>query len=147
MLLQLGHEALAEAHDLAIALAVGIEVGAALTAAHGQGGQGVLEGLLKAQELHDGEVYVGCKTDTALVRTDGGVELYAVAAVYLHLTGIVHPAYTEHDYALGLNHTLKYAGLDQIGANVSHRGQGFQHLGNGLEEFGLAGIAGRGSFI
>ena len=50
---QLGHEALAEAHDFHVALAVGVEVGAALAAAHGQGGQAVLEGLLEAEELQD----------------------------------------------------------------------------------------------
>ena len=50
---QLGHEALAEAHDFHVALAVGVEVRAALAAAHGQGGQAVLEGLLKAEELQD----------------------------------------------------------------------------------------------
>ncbi len=50
---QLGHEGLAEAHDFGVALALGVEVGAALAAAHGQGGQRVLEGLLEGQELQD----------------------------------------------------------------------------------------------
>ena len=50
---ELGHEALAEAHDLVDALALGIEVGAALAAAHRQAGQRVLEGLLEGEELQD----------------------------------------------------------------------------------------------
>ena len=53
---QLGHEALAEGHDLPVALALGVEVAAALAAADGQAGQAVLEHLLKAQELEDGQV-------------------------------------------------------------------------------------------
>src|SRR5690606_19469095 len=38
---QLGHEGLAEAHHFSVALALGVEVRAALAAAHGQGGQRV----------------------------------------------------------------------------------------------------------
>ena len=40
---QLGHKALAEAHNLGVALALGVKVRAALAAAHGQAGQAVLE--------------------------------------------------------------------------------------------------------
>ena len=47
------HEALAEGHNLAVALALGVEVAAALAAADGQAGEGVFEDLLKAQELDD----------------------------------------------------------------------------------------------
>ena len=42
------HEALAETHDFRVALALGIEVRAALGAADGLAGQGVLESLFKA---------------------------------------------------------------------------------------------------
>ena len=59
--LQFRHEGLAEPHDLAVALALGVEVAAALAAAHGQGGEGVLEDLLKAQEFDDGQVDGGVK--------------------------------------------------------------------------------------
>ena len=51
MAIQFGHEGLAEAHHFVIGLALGIEVGAALAAAHRQPGQAVLEGLLEGQEL------------------------------------------------------------------------------------------------
>jgi hypothetical protein len=44
---------LAEAHDLAVALALGIEVRPALAGAHRQAGQAVLEGLLEREELED----------------------------------------------------------------------------------------------
>ena len=44
---QLRHEGLAKAHDLALGLALRVEVGAALAAADRQAGQRVLEDLLK----------------------------------------------------------------------------------------------------
>ena len=54
MAAQLSHEGLAEAHDLSVGLALRVEVGTALAAAHRQRGQGVLENLLEAKELDDG---------------------------------------------------------------------------------------------
>ena len=48
---QLGHERLAETHDFVVALALGIEVAAALAAAHHDRRQAVLEDLLEGQEL------------------------------------------------------------------------------------------------
>ena len=58
---QLRHKALAEPHDLIVALALGVEVAAALAAADGQAGEGVLKNLLKAQETHDALVHGGWK--------------------------------------------------------------------------------------
>src|SRR5690606_22233852 len=54
---ELGHEGLAEAHDLGIRATLGVEVGAALAAADGHAGQGVLEDLLEAEELDDRQVH------------------------------------------------------------------------------------------
>ena len=65
-----GHEALAEPHDLGVGLAGGIKVGAALAAADGQAGQGVLEDLLEAQELDDAGIHVGLEAQAALVGAD-----------------------------------------------------------------------------
>src|SRR5690606_5936889 len=53
---QLGHEALAEPHDLAVGAALRVEVRAALRATDGEAGEGVLEDLLEPEELHDAEV-------------------------------------------------------------------------------------------
>ena len=53
---ELGHEALAEAHDLGVGLALGVEVRSPFAAAHGQRGEGVLEHLLEGQELEDAQV-------------------------------------------------------------------------------------------
>ena len=67
VLIELVHEALAEAHDLAVALALRIEVAAALAAAHGEGGEGVLEHLLEAEELDDGRGDARMEAQAALV--------------------------------------------------------------------------------
>ena len=85
---------------------MGVKVSAALAAAHGQAGQAVLEALLKAQELQDRQVDRGVETQAAFVGTDGRVELDAVAAVDLDLTGVVHPGHTECDHPFGFNNSF-----------------------------------------
>ena len=88
---QLAGKGLAEAHDFAGALALGVKVRAALAAAHGQRGQCVLEGLLKRQELEHREVDRGVKAQAALVGANGHAVLDAVAAVDLHGSVVVCP--------------------------------------------------------
>ena len=51
MAVQFRHETLAEPHDLIVAAALGVEIGAALGAAHGKAGEAVLQNLLKTQEF------------------------------------------------------------------------------------------------
>ncbi len=48
---QLAHEGDAEAADLGIRLALGVEVGTTLATTHHQAGEGILEDLLEAEEL------------------------------------------------------------------------------------------------
>ena len=105
------HESLAEAHHLARALALGVEVGAALAAAHGQRGQRVLEGLLEGEELQDRQVHRGVEAHAALVGADGRAVLDAVAAVDLHLAVVVHPGRRGTDDALGLDQAVQQAVL------------------------------------
>ena len=140
MLGKLGHEALAEAHDLPVGFALGIKIAAALTAADGQAGQAVLEDLLEAQEFDDGGVDGGMETQTALVGTDGRVELNAVTAVHLHVAVVIHPGNAEHDGTFGLNQTLQDAPLFD-GRILCHHGlQGFQYFFDGLKEFLLSAV-------
>jgi len=101
VLVQLAHEAVAEAADLAVGLALGVEVGATLATAHVEAGQGVLEDLLEAQELEHGEVDGGVQAEAALVGAQGGVELHAEGIVDLDLALVVLPHYAELDDALG----------------------------------------------
>ncbi len=73
----------------AVALALGVEVGAAFAAAHGQGGQGVFEGLFKGQEFQHRRGHRGVEAQAALVRANGHAVLDAVAAVDAHLALVV----------------------------------------------------------
>ena len=137
---KLGHEALAETHDFAVGLAARIEVGAALAAAHGKRGEGVLESLLEAEELENGESYGRMETETALVRSDRGVELDAIAAVDLNDAVVVNPGNAEHDSALRLDHTLKNSGLFVLGISFNYRGEGRENLFNRLDEFRFVSV-------
>ena len=139
---ELGHEALAEAHDLAVALALGVEVGAALAAAHGQRGQRVLEGLLEGEELEQAEVHARVEAHAALVGADGAVHLDAVALVELELALVVDPGDAEQDDALGLGHALEDLGLAVLGALVEDRLERLGHFHDGLMELRLAGVLG-----
>ena len=138
--IELGHEALAEAHDCRVALALGVEVGAALAAAHGQGGQGVLQALLKAQELDNREIDRGMEAQAALVGADGGVVLHAVAAVDLYVAVVIHPGDTELNDALGLHKALQQRVLLPLGMLVDHEFQRFEHFPHGLQKFRLMSV-------
>ena len=142
MAIELGHEGLAEAHDLVVGLALGVKVGAALAAAHGKGGQAVLENLLQTQELEHAQGNRRVKAQAALVRSNGRVELDAVAAIDLDLALVVDPGDTEHDDALGLDEALKQGSLLVLGMGVERRLDGAEDLGRGLDELRLLGIAG-----
>ena len=137
---QLRHEALAKAHDLGVGLALGVEVTAALAAADGQAGQGVLEDLLKAQELDDALVDGGMEPQTALVRADGAVELDAEAAVDVDVALIILPGHTELDDALRLHQAVHDALFDILGAGFHHGDQGGQDLPDCLVELRLGRI-------
>ena len=104
---QLGHEALAEAHDFAVALVAGVEVGAALGPAHGQAGEAVFEGLLKAQELQHALRDGGVETQAALVGADGVVELHPPGPVGPDLAVVVFPGHPEDHDAVRLGHALE----------------------------------------
>ena len=120
---------------------MGVKVGAALAAAHGQTGQAVLEALLKTQELDDGQVDTGMEPQAALVGTDGRVELHTVAAVDLHLAVVIHPGHAEHDHALGLHHTLDQAGLLVFGMGGDDGLQAFEDFLGCLQKLLLLGVA------
>ncbi len=123
MAAEFGHEALAEAHDLVVRFALGIEVRSALAAAHGQGGQRVLEDLLETEELEDAEVDGGVEAETALVGADGRVELDAEALVDLDLAAIVHPRYAEHDDPLRFDDALENPMIEVLGVALEDRHQ------------------------
>jgi hypothetical protein len=120
---QLGHEALAETHDLAVGLALGVEVAAALAAADGQPGQGVLEDLLEAEELDDAQIDRGMKAQPALVGPERAVELDAEAAVDLDLAPVVLPGHAEDDLTLRLADALDDLLIRELGMLDQHRAE------------------------
>src|SRR5699024_6564424 len=107
---ELGHERLAKAHDLALRAPLGIEVRAALAAADGQPGERVLEHLLEAEELDHAQVDRRMKTQAALVRPERRVELDPETTVDLNLAAVVDPGHPEDDLAFGLADALEQLG-------------------------------------
>ncbi|GBC86867.1 hypothetical protein HRbin12_00866 [bacterium HR12] len=140
--LELGHEGLAEPHDLGVALPLRVEVGAALAPAEGQGREGVLEHLLEGQELEEPEVDGGVEAEPALVRPDRAVHLDAVPAVDLDLPAVVHPGDPEDDDALGLDDPLEDLLLAVLGVALQGELDGLRDLPHGLVELGLARVLG-----
>ena len=138
---QLGHEALAEPHDFAVAASLGIEIRAALGAADRHAGQGVLEDLLEAEELDDPEIDRRVEAQPALVRAECAVELHPEAAVDLHVAIVVLPGHAEDDLPLRLADALDDLVLGILGVLFEHRSESLQHLVDGLVEFVFARIA------
>jgi hypothetical protein len=101
---ELGHERLAEAHDLGLGAALRVEVGAALAAADRQPVRAFLKICSKPRNLMIDEVDARVEAQTALVGAQRGVELHAEAAVDLHLALVVDPRHAEDDLPLGLAH-------------------------------------------
>ncbi len=139
---QLGHEALAEAHDLVVGLALGVEVRTALAAAHGEGGQGVLEDLLESEELEDPEIDGGVEAETALVGTDGRVELDAETAIDLDLAAVVHPRHAEHEDPLRLDDAFEDPMVEVFRVALEHRHQRLDDLLDGLVELRFTRVLG-----
>jgi hypothetical protein len=71
--------------------------------------EGILENLLETQELENRKVHSRVESEAALVRTECGVELNTVSAVYLDLSLIILPCDTE------LDNTLRNGGHFQSG--------------------------------
>ena len=139
--LELGHERLAESHDLCVALARGVEIASALSAAYRKTGKAVLEDLLETEELHNADIYRGMETETALVRTDSGIELNSVTAVDSDFAFVVDPGDSERYLSLGLGESFKKTGFLVFGMcvyNFFERGKDFF---DGLDEFRFGRVA------
>ena len=80
------------------------------------------------------------ETETALVRSDCGVELYTVAAVDLNLTVVIDPGDTEHDNALRLYETLDKACCLPFGVLGNDELEALEDLFDCLKELGLTGM-------
>ena len=134
------HEALAETHNFHLALALGVKVGAALTAAYRQSGQRVLENLLKAEELDYAHVNRRMEAQTALIGADGAVELNAVAAVCVNLAVVISPRYAENRCSLRLNYSLKQSPVLIGFVGIYNGTDGVENLCRRLHKFRLCRI-------
>ena len=135
---QLGHKGLAEAHHLAVRLPLGVEVRTTLGTTHREGRQGILEDLLKAEELENRGIYRGVETQTALVGADCVVELHTVARIDLHLTAVIDPRHLEGELTIRLHDALgNFVGL-KFGMLVVGLLHGGQHLADSLQILALA---------
>jgi hypothetical protein len=124
-----------------VGLALGVEVRAALAAAHGQAGERVLERLLEGQELQHAFRHRGVETDAALVGTDGVVVLHPPAALDADVAPVVFPAHPEAHHPVGLGdpaQDLVLVVLFLVGDELEDVLGDFLHR---LDELRLAGIA------
>ena len=142
MPLKLGHKALAETHHLRVGFAPRAEIGTSFTASHRKGREGVLEGLLESKELHDAEVYAGVEADTALVRAQGAVHLNPVSAIYVDLSPVVSPRYTEHYDTFRLYHSVENFQIHKVRVRSHIRSNALNDFSDCLVELALTGIAG-----
>ena len=135
------HESLAETHDFRIALATRAEIATTFGTTHGKSGERVLECLLESKELQNAEVYRGVETDTAFVRTNGVVMLYAIAVVDLNFILVVNPCYAELVDTIGNAKTFNKVHLFELGVLIICFLNCGEHLRHSLNVFGLSRIA------
>ena len=94
------HESNAEAADFIVRLSLWVKVATTLCTTHVDSGESVLEDLLKAEELEDGEIDRRMETKSTLVGAEGRVELDAITALNVGLSMVIFPDDTELDDAL-----------------------------------------------
>jgi hypothetical protein len=138
--IELGHEGLAEPHDLVVASTLRIEVGPPLRAAHRQAGEGILEGLLEAEELEGAQGHARVKPQPPLVRADRVVELDAPGPVDVVFPVVVDPGNPEGDDAVRLAHPLEDFRMAVFVVLDHERHQRLDHLVNGLVKLRFSGV-------
>ena len=146
MAVEFAHEGVAEIADFVVALALGVEVGTALAAAHGEGSEGVLKDLFEAEEFEYAEIDGRVEAQAALVGADGAVELDAVALVDMDFTLVVGPRNLEENDPFRNDHSFENLFLFVYGIGVENRRQGREDLFGRLEKFFFPGLFGFEAF-
>ena len=141
MAVELGHERLAEPHDLTFGGVVRIEVRAALGTTNRHTGQRILEDLLETEELDGSQVHRGVESQSALVRPQYRRVLDTEATVDAHLALVIDPRDPEDDLTLRFADTRQDCCLDVLRVLLEHRAEGLEDLPHGLVELGLSRIA------
>ncbi|ETH51351.1 glutamate/leucine/phenylalanine/valine dehydrogenase [Bordetella pertussis H973] len=113
----------------------------ALAAAHGQGGQRVLQGLFESQELQHRQIDRRVEAHAALEGADGRAVLDAEGAVDLGLALVIGPADTELDHAFGLDQAFQQGVLGVMRVLLDEGPEAQHDLLDCLHEFGLLRIA------
>jgi hypothetical protein len=139
--MELYHEGLAEAHNLAVTFSLGVEVRAAFGAAHGKRRQAVLEDLFEAEEFEHAERHGRVETHSPFVGADRVVELDPPRTVGADVSLVVLPGDTKDHHAVGFGHTLQDLRLSVLWALEEKGHQGVSDLLDGLLKLGLSGIA------
>src|SRR3989304_677774 len=134
---QLDHEALAEAHHLAVGLPLRVEVGSSLRPADRKPREGILEDLLESEELDDSQVHGGVEPQSPLVRPQRAVELDAEAAVDLDLSPVVLPGDPEDQLPLRLADPLDDLRFGELRVLDEDRPQRLGDVLHRLVELGL----------
>jgi hypothetical protein len=138
--IQLAHERLAEAHDLHVALAARVEVGAALASAHQECREGILEDLLECQELQHAEVDGVPEAEATLVGADRAVHLDPESAIDANDALIVHSGNPKDDHPLRLDHPIHDVCFPELWKSAENGPDGFRNLTHRLVELGLRGV-------
>jgi hypothetical protein len=141
MTMQFDHQRLAKSHDFTVAFALGIEIRTALSAAHWQPGQTVLEDLFEAQEFQDAKRHIGVKPHPTLIRADRIIELDAPRAVGANLAIVVFPANTKDDNAVRFRHPFQNVCVVVFGVVQNKRYQRFRNFSHRLMEFRFTWIS------
>ena len=131
---QFAHEGLAEAHDLMVGPALGIEVAAALAAAHGQAGQGVLEALFVGEELERVLGHGRVEAQAALVGADEIRVLDPPAGVDLDGVLVIEPFDAEADDAVGDQQAFEHARVGVLRVFLDQRADRAPHFLDGGPE-------------
>ena len=140
LIVEAGHEGLAETHDFRVAFTMGIKITAALAATDGQAGKRVFENLFKAEELQHAQIHCRMEAEAALVRSEGGVELNAIAAVNLNITLVVLPGHAEHNSAFGLGDSFEDTVFLVLGIRLENRAESAKNFSDCLNEFRLIAV-------
>ena len=81
------------------------------------------------------------ETETALVRSDGGVELDAEPAVDLDVAVVVDPRNAEDNLSLWLHDALEDSCFNKVRTGVSDRVQSGENFGDSLDELRLVSVS------
>lgn len=109
VVVEFGHEGLAETHDFGVAFAFGVEVAAAFSGSELEAGEGVFEDLFKAEEFDGAEGDGGVESQAAFGGAKCGGVLHSEAAVDVGGSGVVGPGNFEGECAFGFDDAFEGA--------------------------------------